>query len=403
MRSKAFVIKGVWLLNAIIFTVDVGGMIGDRSVFLKISMILMTAVCAAYVMPRAFVLRKKMPHVNAMIVYFAFALLSSVWSSNSLMTIAFALHLLAIAGLSVYAAHARIDLIRPSCAAFGLVVFASYATLIVAPEYAIKLADGSPRFGGLTHPNTLASIALVVWVLVLFHTKRGNGKKLLLSVVAGVTIVLAQSRTTFAVFLMVITILLLDDAIRAYRSGRVSRTNVSTIYLPFGVVLAALVFGYQFNLLNLSGVRTGGIYNLTGRLEIWAYYLSDLQRSWLLGGGFGAYTRQTEIGMGAITGAHNSYIEALAALGVLGLFVYIVVFILVVKFFLFTVKKIYQRAYGYVLVMLFLVFSLLGTSLAGTFSWMHVLVLSLSSAAVSRQQIFAAQAMIVDYNLKKGC
>jgi O-antigen ligase len=388
MRFKKTLIQFVWMLNTIVFTVDVGDLIGDRSVIIKGLLIMLTGLCAAYVVPMSWRVHGTMPHVKVMVAYLVFALLSSFWSSNPFMTLVFSLHLLVMLGLSVYSGRSGVDLIWPSCLGFGVVILASYIVLLVSPDYAIKLSDAKPRFGGLSHPNTLANIALVLWMFVHFQLRGRMLAGFLTSMICGLTIILAQSRTAFLLYILIVGIIFIFDIKNGYNNSRVRKKNVVAIYLPYTTIVVILIMVYNLGFLDVSGVRTEGISNLTGRLEIWGYYLAEMRNSLLLGGGFGSYTRDTVIDVGTITGAHNSFIEAASTLGVVGLMLYLAVFFSTVKFFVLSVGHVYHRLFGYALIAMFIVFSMLGTSFAGTFSWMHVLVFSLTSAAISRRQIF---------------
>lgn len=392
MNTRKFFMQLVWLVNVVIFTVDLGGLVGENSVVFKSLLILMTSLYVVFVVPKKWQLHRNVGPLYLIIVYLGFAVLSSIWSSNPLMTLAFSFHLIAIVGLSVCSGYSNVDLVWPSCIAFGMVVLASYIMLVIAPDFAIKLLDEKPRFGGLSHPNTLANIALVLWVFVHFEYRKGAVVGFLLLILGGATIVLAQSRTAFIVYVIIIGFILFEDIKNSYVNSRVSRKNVVTIYFPCVSALLILYVGYSLGFLGLSGVRTEGISNLTGRLEIWSYYLAEMEHSWLLGGGFGAYTRDMEIGSGTITGAHNSFVEAASTLGIIGLMLYVAVFISTIKFLWLSAGRIQQRSYGYTLVIMFFIFSMLGTSFAGAFSWMHVLVFSLISTEISRNKMLSLQA-----------
>lgn len=195
------------------------------------------------------------------------------------------------------------------------------------------------RFGGTMHPN-LQGANLVVLILacawLVFSSQSGKRTLAVLSLggIAFTFLLLTQSRTSVATLAVVLVLSLTLIGVRKWGVG-VLIPLASVVGAALGPLLLLYAFSWSsgFGVLASQVVTTdrdlGDPTQLTGRVDLWYEVLGFVaQRPWL-GWGFDAFwspQRVLQISWALqwqINQAHNSYLEMVANLGIVGVALYI--------------------------------------------------------------------------------
>lgn len=269
------------------------------------------------------------PAVALFGAYSVVAVLSAVWSPVPAYTAACAIGLLAYLGFACLVAR-EIDE-RTICVtlvwSLAAYLAASWIAAAAIPSFAFVPpygGDSSHRFQGISgHPNILAKQTAVFLLLVIAARRRsylGRYAGWGLLALGLATLITTHSRTS----LLAVP---LAWALVELRSRRLLLAAAVASLALAGLVTLAGSAGTLLNLDALLGSvsRTGDaseVLTLTGRTELWGFVWEMIQRSPLIGYGFNAFEAvmaQEWFGAeDAGVGAHNSLLQALFTVGVVG-------------------------------------------------------------------------------------
>jgi O-antigen ligase len=217
--------------------------------------------------------------------------------------------------LAALARHAhRVSLVWVLGSLTALLVAPGWAD-VVAPGGAGSLLDRSIRLQGLaTHPNHLGSVSSLAVVLAVW--RRDTRWRPVWITLALASLVLSGSRTA-------IVALAVGGVVAGYLSIRRAGPHTVAVVVSFGLaltsVLIATVNSQSFDNQWTTGAATGN-----GRTTVWAISLEEWRRSPVVGYGPTLWSENYRVSRG-LSGldwagqAHNQFIQALGANGVLGL------------------------------------------------------------------------------------
>lgn len=287
---------------------------------------------------------------KALLVYLIASLLSAVFSPYSKLVIGY---WILLAGASLL----TIGLVQQAqtqkalnqienvwLLTISLLLLKDTATALLFPEMQeIHYVSGPFRLGmGITHANTMGFlVALAFWV----SFKNDEVKhplflwlpRLLLLLIIG----LSWSRVSMVCFV-------LGGVIRFWFQQRVQKESLNLriaipCFVMSAVVFAILALSFElpgattaFNIFN-RGQDIDTVASLTGRIEIWSYFFRkvfDEPISFLFGHGYGVSRLVLNEGSGLdfyISHLHNSFIETLFSLGLLGVVTFLVLVIYSIK------------------------------------------------------------------------
>lgn len=219
---------------------------------------------------------------------------------------------------------------------FGWAVLIIYIAFIiglwVAPEYVFRQTHGGEvsRLGGLViNPNELGMLAVLgaIMAYVEMRTVPIRGMQIWLLITAIAVLLLTQSRSSLFAFLLIsgITVLLSGN-------GKLIMGAITVAVLTVPVLVRTIIFKQG----NVEEVMS-----MTGRLPFWNDLITyGFPEEPLLGYGFmrlGYYDKFDSIHAYAASMAHNTFVQVLMNLGLVGAF--IVLFQMIATVFVVSTSK----------------------------------------------------------------
>lgn len=213
-------------------------------------------------------------------------------------------------------------------------------------EYTIlNGSDVTDRFAGLNYdPNfySMSVLFAIVLCLILLINKIGN-KIFVLSVFISLIVFGFQSYSKM--FLLSIMIICVISIVYMARSPK---KMVAAIIVLFTLGTGVIIWLNQIGYIDImtSRIFEGDV--STGRFDIWKNYLDYLNSSpWTLFGGDGLGTRYLSAG-----GPHNTYIESIYFVGIVGSIIYLVT---IISIFICRKYNRKKQIINYLLLLVFLV------------------------------------------------
>lgn len=202
---------------------------------------------------------------------------------------------------------------------FGIVIVLINYSSLAFPSQAFMISFYEGLFRGFTvHKNNLGYYLvpfITVYILGLFNFSKIMGIFLVVSIV--VMEYMAQSAQA---------IIMIFGAFSVFLMTRVIPKRAFRVSIYFGVLYFALILLAAPGLIDATLGTMGKDSDLTGRPQIWQFFIDDIFRRNLFGYGLGVFFENADLvsdlkGGGVlwvISSAHSSYIEAAVALGILG-------------------------------------------------------------------------------------
>ena len=187
------------------------------------------------------------------------------------------------------------------------------------------------RFHGFIHPNQLGMMLVVGLLALLFRSNRQSWDYPLLAGLL-MLLMLTRSRTSIAALIATLGTLWLLNLIRTRALKQLMAVGGMGLTC---VIVGALKLDWEKidNLLKMGRENTGSIATLNGRLPLWESLMGDIsQYPWLGYGYAGFWSKETvrrlttEQGW-RIEGAHNTILEVILGLGLIGLLLFSVIFL----------------------------------------------------------------------------
>lgn len=219
--------------------------------------------------------------------------------------------------------------------AIAAVLVATLLTLVIAPDMvlqknfrsSIPLFDS--RLWGLSaHPNAFAPIALAFLVLLHYQPFKSPAINWTAWVLGAGAVVAAQSKTVWAVALLLLAAYLLW---RVWGETRHAKATLMSTTIIAGFLIAttagsALVLAWSFgfvtlNLEQMLRLDVKALSTLSGRDLIWDLSLEEWRRSPIFGYGLNLWGEEyrRQMALPSAFHAHNQFVQTLAASGVVGL------------------------------------------------------------------------------------
>jgi exopolysaccharide production protein ExoQ len=292
------------------------------------------------VLVRAVPLRREIRQVvkanKALLFLVLLAILSAAWSQDAGLTIRRSLAVLAttLFGLDFAVRYSIREQVRLFGTALGLAVAISVVVEIFFHGLVPTVDTAYPDAwnGAFVQKNDFARFIVLTGILVLIRTRTTTRKFLVgVGAVAGsiALILLCHSRTALVVFMAMLVLL---RVFRLRRRG--SRALMAGIA---GVLIVSGLLSVVVDLDSMAGLL-GRDATLTGRTNIWALALESIAERPLLGYGYSAFWNvATEADRISTTlhwkvpHAHNGFIDLTLQLGLVGIALYIVVYVIAVR------------------------------------------------------------------------
>src|SRR5216684_6815549 len=288
------------------------------------------------VLVRAVPLRREILQVlkanKLLIVLVFFAIFSAVWSEDAGLTIRRGLAVLAttLFGLDFAVRYSIREQVRLFGIALGLAVAISVVVEIFFHGLVPTVDTSYPDAwnGAFVQKNDFARVVVLAGILVLMRTR--NFMVATGTVVASVgLILLCHSRTALVVFVAMLVLL------RVFRlRHRGSRALIAGIA---GVLIVSALLSVVVDMDSMAGLL-GRDATLTGRTNIWAMALESVAEKPLLGYGYSAFwnvapeaDRISNILHWKVPHAHNGFIDLTLQLGVAGLALFLVVYLIAAR------------------------------------------------------------------------
>jgi len=179
-------------------------------------------------------------------------------------------------------------------------------------------------FGLTSHANSLGPIALLGILIELHAPSRWLALRWLVRLSATAVLLLAQSKTVWAVIPMMLAFVWIPFALsRKSARGDLAqdfRRSVLVLSAVIGVLALLAAAAVAFDVVDLIERRVD-LLTLTGRTRIWDITLRAWQDNLLFGYGPGIWgpDRQREFRMFYVGQAHNQFIQTLGEAGLVGL------------------------------------------------------------------------------------
>ena len=266
-----------------------------------------------------------------LILFILYALLSTFWSESPEWTAQRGLHLTGkvlvayrlaqIFGLNEILMYVRDCLL--------IIVLVGALTAILLPEIGTQSYRGESAWNGLyTHKTSLGHTAALCTLLCLHSLMTGAGRSaitMMFLVLSLSVTVLSQSATSYvalAVAVVIYTIAIKRRLSTATISQRKNGVILGSAFIAFSTIVAVVFVEIVLEIL-------GRDISLSGRTDIWQGVLEMVKEKPALGYGFFAAWRSDQVVYvleRTITwtpSAHNSYIECLVDLGIIGLVLFL--------------------------------------------------------------------------------
>ena len=237
-----------------------------------------------------------------------------------------------------------------------LILYGSLILALVDPakyiqiNYAGLIPGLNFRLHGLAvHANTLGPIALM-YLLLAHWVPYKRGWQILNTLVGLSVLILAQSKTTWTVALIILLVLLaaqwgrkIQQDLKSPNGGLPTIATLAVMFGLFGIVLFYALTGEAARLYDFFGSDKGTT-SLTGRTEIWQItYETWEQYPWF---GYGPNLWNVDFRITrhflAAGDAHNQYFQSLGETGILGAFA----LLLYMSAILFYGLKFFERTKG---------------------------------------------------------
>jgi exopolysaccharide production protein ExoQ len=231
---------------------------------------------------------------------------------------------------STYSAQAVLRVTRDGMLVFlvlGLLLIPVMPDLVAQHAYKGFVPGLSFRYWGLaSHANNIGPLAVFFALVTTLHPYRWKAVNVVATLVVGLTLILAQSKTAVGAVFLVAGMLVLRIWFRAvFRNAFGLAGSSIGLAVATGIVATTLVFlvadlyqkPFDWLMTKIQG-RTV----LTGREYIWQITMAEWQNNPLFGYGpslWGAEFSARHGYFGIATNAHNQVVDTLGAAGILGL------------------------------------------------------------------------------------
>jgi O-antigen ligase len=320
-----YIVSAVFLLQAteafgIVDRLVHGAFVGKPGDKITQSFNLLMFACALLLFWRAF--RKGIGAGGVLALALgAFLLLSAVWSVDPETTVrrgVICLFLImgAVGVAGVLDRDEVLDLVAMTC---GLCAGVSIMLLVISPS-----EMWSPSgFGGIFDNKNLLGQVMAVGVLASLHGIRSSSHRRRLSGICTLILFiflafLSKSSTALMVILLFCTV---SGVIALFRKGGIA--SILGIFLTMFLVPTTVIVALSPDwVLGIIGKDP----TLTGRTDLWAYVIDDIQKRPILGWGFSAFWSlsnppafQISAALGwVVVHAHNALLEMLLEVGIVG-------------------------------------------------------------------------------------
>ncbi len=230
-----------------------------------------------------------------------------------------------LVALALWRARLTVDRLLPHLRLItGTIIWASLLLVVLAPSRAFYAGQersfvGAVRqLAGITlHPNYLGMVAALAVVLAFASVRRSWATRCY-CVAAVLTLLLTQSRTSYAAAALGLSVLAYTAARR--RRGILAATALIG-WLASVLVASALILSPDWQTALINALTTTDLTTLNGRTRIWAAALGVFDQHPQFGYGWSVFSveHRARLGLLASAGqAHNQFLHTLAERGAVG-------------------------------------------------------------------------------------
>lgn len=202
--------------------------------------------------------------------------------------------------------------------------------LVFSRDYQGIIPIISVRYSGLAaHPNSLGALTVTFLLCLTGKPLRTRGLNRAAWTLGLLSLVLSQSKTSWAAFLICISWMIyfrqrdkLRDRLFDYRAPYAGVASVLLVLTLCSVVILGFLFGGAADsIASFAGSREGAeLLSMTGRDQIWAVAIEEWRKSPLFGYGLTIWDRayRLQINMPFALHAHNQFFQSLSSSGLVG-------------------------------------------------------------------------------------
>jgi exopolysaccharide production protein ExoQ len=266
------------------------------------------------------------------------AIVSAAWSQDSGGTFRQSLSLLAttLFGIEIAILYSTREQLRLICIVLGSVILLSLLAQIFLPGLLPQVnADPSAWQGAFGQKNMFGKIVVLGAAAFLCrprHSRRDTVLIAVLMVIAGALIVLAHSMSSLVELVALVVIFRMLGVLR-WRPSKL----IITTFLILSITIPMLFLTVN-NFASLTAAL-GRDATLTGRTELWRFATQSIRSRPILGYGYGVFWDASSQEAALIRStikwdapsAHNGYMDLLLGVGVVGLLLYAVAYVVAVR------------------------------------------------------------------------
>jgi exopolysaccharide production protein ExoQ len=272
-------------------------------------------------------------------LFVLFTIVSAVWSQDRFGTLRQGLALLGttLFGVEIAVRYTIRQQVRLACIVLGSVIVLSIATQIFFPGLIPQEVGSDPSVwqGAFGQKNTLGRIVVLGAAAFLCRPRRSRRDTVILiglMLVAGAVVVAAHSASSLV---ELVAIVLISRALAGLR-WRPSRLMIA---VSLSLVIALPAVYLALNNVDRVTAVLGRDATLTGRTDLWRFVARSIASRPILGYGYGVFWQFSSEGAARIRGAigwdapsaHDGYMDLLLDVGVIGLLLYVVAFVVAAR------------------------------------------------------------------------
>lgn len=292
-------------------------------------------------------------------------LLSASWGSSPVSSVnrAGRFILTVLFGCYVVSRYPPLEFVELLTKAFAITVFASLAVMILAPQYGYSELvgeNGTAWRGALIHKNSLgAAMSYGIIISAYALSARAGSRVLSALTFLGCVFLLSMSRSAGAIVATIVAglIAITGASIESRQRAPVLRAFA---FVGIGIAMMAMMVWMlgDFDLSSLSGVA-GRSATLSGRTAIWHEVWLAVQRRPLAGYGYGFWDEPSAARDNiwltlnwAVPQAHNNWLDAALQLGLVGLAIMVLIWLIALRRALWLILVRYRNGVLFGLTML---------------------------------------------------
>jgi O-antigen ligase len=320
---------------------------GDASIFRRVIYLGFLFVSFIFFAKARFnfssVVRMYLPYI----LFAIFLMCSIFWSVEPVVTfVRSALYMISLFTLIFFVCSIDVNVfLRMLTKLFVVLLVLSFLSIAFIPTAVHSIPELSGNWRGIFSHKNDAGLAMVISMILFICSYKKEGKKvwLLLTLLAFIFLYFTASKTSMGFLLVGLAIGFIYSNFSKFSSFQ------SYYYSMLGLVFSILAVMYvmtSFEVLDFFEVLLYDPGSFTGRSLIWDYLLNLILDKPMLGYGYGAvwgmgedsslynYSTRFDVWIYSLTQGHNSYLDTVLSVGIVGLLFFVCLYIFNHLFFI---------------------------------------------------------------------